>query len=116
MSDSDLSAPDTHTHINFDAPATFRKWPSLNGQRRVDSIGPYLLLDGTLDECIRQFLARPTVTRHLYEIHTSPQAPLVSEVVSAENVAELAYLRDFLVRAETALTPPAAEYRGSESG
>ena len=112
MSDSDPSA----SGINFDAPATFRKWPSLNGQRRVDSIGPYLLLDGTLDECIRQFLARPTVTRHLYEIHTSPQAPLVSEVVSAENVAELAHLRDFLVRAATALTPPAAENRGSESG
>ena len=114
MSNSEQTS--TAAHINFDAPATFRKWPSLNGQRRVDSIGPYLLLDGTLDECIRQFLAKPTVTRHLYEIHTSPQAPLVSEVVSAENVAELAYLRDFLVRAETALTPPAAEYRGSESG
>ena len=116
MSNRDPSAASTAAHINFDAPATFRKWPSLNGQRRVDSIGPYLLLDGTLDECIRQFLARPTVTRHLYEIHTSPQAPLVSEVVSAENVAELAQLRDFLVRAETALTPPVAENQGAESG
>ena len=114
MSSSDQTI--TPAHINFDAPATFRKWPSLNGQRRVDSIGPYLLLDGTLDECIRQFLAKPTVTRHLYEIHTSPQTPLVCEVVSAENVAELAHLRDFLVRAETALTPPAAENRGGESG
>ena len=51
MSDSDPSA----SGINFDAPATFRKWPSLNGQRRVDSDGPYLLLDATLDECIREF-------------------------------------------------------------
>ena len=36
MSNSDLSA----SGINFDAPATFRKWPSLNGQRRINSAGP----------------------------------------------------------------------------
>jgi len=116
MSNSDPSAASTTSRTNFDAPATFRKWPSVNGQRRVDSTGPYLLLDGTLDECIRQFLAKPTVTRHLYEIHTASQAPFVGAVVSAENVAELAHLRDFLVRAATALTRPATENRGSESG
>src|SRR6478752_3641195 len=116
MSNSDPSAASTAAHINFDAPATFRKWPSLNGQRRVESDGPYLLLDGTLDECIRVFLTKPSVTRHLYEIHTSPQAPLLGEVVSAENVVELAHLRDFLVRAATALTSPVVESRGSESG
>ena len=110
--DSDPSA----SGINFDAPATFRKWPSLNGKRLIDSKGPYLLVDGTLDECIREFLAKPTVTRHLYEICTAPQAPFVGAVVSAENVAELAHLRDFLARAAAALTSPAAENRGTESG
>ena len=74
MSNSDPSTASATAQTNFDAPATFRKWPSLNGQRRIDSTGPYLLLDGTLDECIRQFMARPTVTRHLCEIHTAPQA------------------------------------------
>jgi hypothetical protein len=39
-------------HVNFDAPAILRKWPSLNNQRRTEGNGPYLLLDGTLDECI----------------------------------------------------------------
>ena len=92
MGDNDLCA----SGINFDAPATFRKWPSLNGQRRIESAGPYLLLDGTLDECIRQYLAKPLHTRHLYEIHASPQAPLVDAVVSGAIVAELAHLRDFL--------------------
>ena len=100
---------DPSNQIDFDAPATFRKWPSLNGQRRNDGNGPYLLLDSTLDKCIRQFLAKPTATRHLYVIHTLPQAPFVSEVVTAENVAELAHLRDFLTRAAAALTSPAAE-------
>jgi hypothetical protein len=96
MSDSDLSAHGTAAHINFDAPATFRKWPSLNNQRRTDAGSPYLLVNDTLDECIRQFLAKPPRVRHLYEIHTSPQAPLVDAVVSEEIVAELARLRDFL--------------------
>ena len=110
--DSDPSA----SGINFDAPATFRKWPSLSGKRRIDSRGPYLLVDGTLDECIREFLARPIVARHLYEIHTAPQAPFVGAVVTAENIAELAHLRDFLVRAATALTSPTADDGGSASG
>jgi hypothetical protein len=107
--EGEMIETDPSNKIDFDAPATFRKWPSLNGQRRIDGTGPYLLLDSTLDECIRQFLAKPTVTRHLYEIHTLPQAPFLGEVVTAENVAELAHLRDFLARAAAALTSPAAE-------
>jgi hypothetical protein len=55
-----------------------------------------LLLDGTLDECIREFIAKPAPTRHLYEIHTSPQPPLVADILSGEIVAELARLREFL--------------------
>lgn len=92
MSDSVLSS----SGINFEAPAAFRKWPLVSGQRRTDSSGPYLLIDGTLDECIRQYLAKPPASWHLYEIRTSPQAPLVDAVISGEIVAELARLRDFL--------------------
>jgi hypothetical protein len=83
-------------HVNFDAPAILRKWPSLNNKRRIEGPGPYLLFDGTLDECIREFMAKPAPTRHLYEIHTSPQPPLVGAVLSEEIIAELARLRDFL--------------------
>ena len=54
MTDNETTAgPDLH--VNFDARAVLRKWPSLNNRRRTDSTGPYLLLDGTLDECIREF-------------------------------------------------------------
>jgi hypothetical protein len=86
----------TKAHVNFDAPAILRKWPSRNNQRYTDSTGPYLLVDGTLDECIREFMAKPASMRHLYEIHTSPQPPLVSGVLSGEFAVELARLRDFL--------------------
>lgn len=96
-------------HINFDAPATFRKWPSLKGQRRMDSDGPYLLLESSLKHCIQQFMAKPAETRNLYEIHTSPQAPFLGEVVTADNVAELAHLQDFLARAAATLSPLVAQ-------
>jgi hypothetical protein len=84
------------THVDFEKPAVLRKWPSVNNQRRAIATGPYLLLDGTLDECLRELMAKPAPQRHLYEIHTAPQPPLVADVLSGEIVAELARLRDFL--------------------
>jgi hypothetical protein len=86
----------TDPHIDFDAPAILYKWPSLNNERLTAGSGPYLLFDGTLDECIRKFMAKPASTRHLYEIHTSPQPLLVNTILPEEIVAELARLRDFL--------------------
>jgi hypothetical protein len=88
----------TGVHIDFNAPATLRKWPSLNNERVSAALGarPYLVVEGSLDECIRQFLAKPASQRHLYEIHTAPQTDLVSAVLSAEHVVEIARLRDFL--------------------
>ena len=81
-------------HVNFDARAVLRKWPSLGNQRRTEGTGPYLLVDGTLDECLREFMAKPSSMRHLYEIHAEP--PLVAAVLPEGLVAELARLRDFL--------------------
>ena len=82
--------------INFDAPAVLRKWPSLRFERRAEAAAPYLLIDGTLDQCIESLMAKPAHTRHLYEIHTSAQPPLVKPVLSGEFIAELARLRDYL--------------------
>ena len=86
----------TDVHINFDAPATLRKWPSIKNERvsAADGGRPYLIVDGTLDDCIRQFMAKPVSQHHLYEIHTAPQQPV--SVLSVEQIIELARLRDFL--------------------
>jgi hypothetical protein len=88
----------TDVQIRFDVPAGLRKWPSLKNERISHSWGasPYLVADGTLDECIRQFMSKPASQHHLYEIHTAPQQALVSAVLSAEHIVELARLRDFL--------------------
>ena len=86
----------SEARVNFSVQAILRKWPSLRNERRTEGASPYLLVDGTLDECIRKLLTKPAQTRHLYEIHTSPQLPLVKPVLSGEIIAELARLRDFL--------------------
>ena len=94
--DDDPPAAGPDSHVNFDAPAILRKWPSLNNHRRTDVVAPYSLLESTLDECMREFMAKPATTQHLYEIHTLPQPPLVDAVLSEEKVADLARLREFL--------------------
>jgi hypothetical protein len=90
--------PDKEVPINFDAPAALRKWPSLNNERVSASLGarPYLIIDGTLDKCIRKFMSQPKSQHHLYAIHTAAQSDLVSAVLSAAQIVELARLRDFL--------------------
>jgi len=81
--------------VNFGAKANLRKWPSLENQRREDR-PTYLVLEGTLDQCISAFMEKPQATRHLYQIHTSPQPPLVTEILSPEHILELSRLREFL--------------------
>jgi hypothetical protein len=89
---------DKEALINFHAPATLRKWPSVNSARVSASLGarPYLIIEGTLDECIQNFMSQPRSQQHLYEVHTAPQSDLVSAILSAEHIVEIARLRDFL--------------------
>ncbi|MHC2437153.1 hypothetical protein [Bradyrhizobium sp. USDA 4451] len=85
-----------HSHqVDFQAAATLYKWPSLNNARREDR-APYMVANATLDQCIRDFMGKPEKTRHLYEIRTKAQPPLVPDVLSPEHVIELSRLREFL--------------------
>src|SRR6478672_8009915 len=110
-----MQMAESDAHINFDSPATLRKWPSLNNERLQEGRSAYLVFEGTLDECIKEFMAKPESSRHLYEIHTAPQPPLITEVLSSEQVVELARLRDFLLpsHAVTRCLPSCSRrYRG----
>ena len=85
-----------NNHIDFNAPATLRKWPSIKNERARAADGPYLIVDGTQDDCIRQFMAKPTSQHHRpaeqYVFHTE----LVSAVLSGIHILEIVRLRDFL--------------------
>jgi hypothetical protein len=50
---------DKEVEINFDAPAVLRKRLSVNNERVSASLGarPYLVLDGSLDECVQKFMS-----------------------------------------------------------
>ena len=80
-------------YVNFGSPAILRKWASIGNRRRVESL-PYLLIDGTLDECLQQFMAKPAFTRHLYEIHVAPDLSSPPSVLPEGLIAELAGLRN----------------------
>ena len=84
--------------IDFGAPAVLRKFPSIRGEPAKDVLwpNPYIVFDGTLEECIKQFLSKPVEQRHLYEIHTAPQSEVVSNVMSGAHITELARLQEFL--------------------
>lgn len=81
--------------INFHVPAIVRKWPSLGNSRRGNR-EPYQVEESTLGECLRFVMAKPEASRQLYDIHTSPQPPLVTENISGEHLIELGRLREFL--------------------
>ena len=70
----------------------------MNKERVSASLGarPYMISEGTLDECIRQFTKLREAQRHLYEIHTAPQSDIVGATLSTDHVIKLARLRDFL--------------------
>ena len=81
--------------VDFGVLAVLHKWPSLANQRRPDR-DSYPISEGTLDQCISAFMEKPATTRHLYEIHTIAQPPLVTDILSPEHVIELSRLREFL--------------------
>ena len=85
---------DNDIQIKFDGPAVLRKWPSRNN-RRISGATP-LVAEGTLEECIRQFTSKPMSQLHLYDIHTTARGELITAVLSAQQIIELAALRNFL--------------------
>lgn len=81
--------------VDFSVRATLQKYPSLTNQRQPDR-DPYQIHEGTLDSCIAAFMDKPAATRHLYEIRTAAQPPLVIDTLEPEHILELSRLREFL--------------------
>jgi hypothetical protein len=54
--------------VDFNAPAEFRKWPSLKNERVAKAWGgrAYLVFVGTLAQCISEFASRPHNTSMRY--------------------------------------------------
>ena len=80
--------------IAYDAPADLKKWPSLNGQRLNGERRPYLVFNGTLAECIRELMAKPSSNLALRHRHRAA-ADLRPPVLSPGDAAEIAMRKDF---------------------
>lgn len=77
--------------ISFQARATLKKWPTLNGQKvsSRDGAKPYTIAESTLYDCVLRLIAMPAGYQPLYEIHTSAQADVVPSVLTADGSVEL---------------------------
>jgi hypothetical protein len=91
----DMINPDVT--IRYDAPATLRKWPSINGQRisPADGAAPYMVFEGNLGECIREFLTKPVSQHHLYEVATDPQPAFDRRIQAAPDITEIVARAEF---------------------
>src|SRR6476620_774356 len=88
--DNDAPTARSSDHVDFSAPASLRKWPSLGNQRRGEDTNPC-----TPGDRLRRLMAYAASTRHRYEIHTAPQPPMVRQIMAGDTVAELARLQVF---------------------
>jgi hypothetical protein len=61
-----------------------------------ETVCPSCVGKNRCDEKYDEGAKEPKSQHHLYEIHTAPQSDLVSAILSAEDVIELARLRDYL--------------------
>jgi hypothetical protein len=83
--------------IQYEMPAALYKWPSLEARRLStgDTIWAHQIFEGTLAECIREFMAKPISRRPLYEIFTERQPGLRDSILGANHILEIAEREDF---------------------
>jgi hypothetical protein len=83
--------------IRYDAPSALRKWPSIKGERvsPADGAAPYMVFEGTLDECLREFSVKPIGQHHLYDVSTGHQPAFEQNILSAPDVTKIIARADF---------------------
>ncbi len=79
--------------INSNDPAFLKKSPSFANQPTGAPF--YIVIYGSLQECIEKFMTFPAHTRHLYAIHV-PKPDLPTLILTPEQIVEFARFKDFL--------------------
>jgi hypothetical protein len=83
------------TPIQYDLLSNLYKRSAVEPVRTGDRVGIDMVFDGTLDECIKEFMEKPICQRPLYEVHTVPQAALEKSILSATDLLAIASRADF---------------------
>ena len=85
----------TSDPVLYDVPATLHKWQSLEKKRSGEGIGSMQIWEGTLAGCVREFMAKPTSQRPLYDIFTDTQPGLTKTILESDDILALAAREDF---------------------
>jgi hypothetical protein len=85
------------TPVRYDAPATIHRWftPEDRAVRAGDVVRAAVVFEGTLAECVREFLAMPTDEQFLHEIFTDTQDGLVRSILGPDDIRKVAARDDF---------------------
>jgi len=83
------------TPIRYDLLSDLYKRSVAEPVRTGDHLTIDRVYDGTLAECIQEFMEKPTSQRPLYELHTEAQAAFPKTILSASDMLEIASRDDF---------------------
>jgi hypothetical protein len=83
--------------INYDAPASLHRWNSLEKKRARDAqmYGTRQIWDGTLAGCVKQFIAKPSARKPLYDIMVGEEAGVGKTILEPRDIVEIANRSDF---------------------
>ena len=83
--------------INFDAHATLYRWEEVEKQNPNDSdqFGSVQIWDGTLEGCIKQFLAKSDRAHVAYDIMVGDDAGIGRPIRQAHEIENLALIHGF---------------------
>jgi hypothetical protein len=85
----------TLTLIDYHQLSNLYKRSHVEPVRTGDRVHIDMIFDGSLDECVREFMDKPINQRPLYEVHTVLQPALEKEILSATDLLAIASRADF---------------------
>jgi hypothetical protein len=81
--------------LRYDLSAALQKWDSVERVRTGDILRAGNVSEGTLADCVRQFMSKPIAERSLYEILTEQQPGLSTTILGPTEILEIAQRPDF---------------------
>jgi hypothetical protein len=83
------------TPIDYHHLSNLYKRSAVEPVRTGDQVQIDMIFDGTLDECVVEFMKKLTSQRPLYEVHTVLQPALGKELLTATDLLAIASRDDF---------------------
>jgi hypothetical protein len=83
------------TFIDYHHLSNLYKKSAVQPAQTGDRLYIEMVFDGTLDECVTEFMKQPASQQALYEVHTVLQPALGKELLTATDLLDIASRADF---------------------